>query len=142
MKASSISIAAFVMSFALLSIPAHGEQLGATDVRRLELGDIYVVAVRCDGAEARYNGQLVQMTDQWLVLREWSERWGERRVPKVIRVPFATRQFHDVEFDWIVIDRWIPRAAATVAGRCIREDKKRFSATHRHSATMGRGNPV
>jgi hypothetical protein len=131
MNARSISVAAFLMSFALLSISARGDELGAvggvsTDVRHLELGDTYVVVARCDGAEANYNGQLIQMTDQWLVLREWSECWGERRVPKIRRVPFATRQFLDVDVEWIVTDRWIPRASATVAGRFIREDKSDF----------------
>jgi hypothetical protein len=121
-------LAALVVSL-VLTVPRAGAEeptAGSTDVRHLELGDIYVVVVRCDGAKATYNGQLVQMTDQWLVLREWSECWSERRVPKVSRVPFATRHFLDVDVDWIVTDRWIPRAAATVAGRCISEDKSDF----------------
>jgi hypothetical protein len=113
--------ALLVMLLALVASPAGAAEPAAesTDVRHLELGDGYEVVVRREGVEARYSGKLIQMTDEWLVLRTLSEGRNEYGVPIVSKVPYAGRLFRNVGIGRATTDRWIPRAAATVVGRSL-----------------------
>ncbi len=115
----------------LIAIPVVGQEAGITavaptDVSHLELGDDYQVVVRRDGAEARFSGRLVQMTHEWLVLRMVSECRNEQGVPVLSKVPYVKRHFRNVGIGRTTTDRWVPRAATTVVGRLIHEDKEDF----------------
>ncbi len=120
-----------VMSLVLIAAPVSGQEFGATaaestDVRHLELGDGYEVVVRRDGVEQRYSGKLVQVTDEWIVLRTLSEGRNEYGVPVMSKVPYANRLFRNVGIGRSTNDRWIPRDAATIVGRSMREERGDF----------------
>jgi hypothetical protein len=130
MKVSGRLIGCVIVLFAMVA-PAHGQESGVADselmdVRHLELGDGYDIVIRRGGVEKRYSGQLVQMTDEWLVLLARSESRTEFGVPMVSKVPYAGRLFRNVGIGRATALRWLPREGATVVGRSLAEDRGDF----------------
>jgi hypothetical protein len=127
-------LAAQLILLTLAATSARGEEPAAsTDVEHLELGDRYKVVVRRDNVEQRYSGELVQLTDEWLVLRHVSEGRSEHGVPVLSKIPYANRMFRNVGVGRQTSDCWIPRSAATVVGRFLVNDNsdfERLSADH------------
>lgn len=118
---------ALLFVFALVATPAPCEEpIASTDVRHLELGDRYEVVVRRDDVEQRYSGQLVQKTDEWLVLRFLSEPHPEPCL-LVVSNPSSSRWGDDEErLGCTTYECWIPRSVATIVGRSLVADKTEF----------------
>jgi hypothetical protein len=108
----------------LVATPARSEEPApSTDVRHLELGDRYEVAVRRDDVEQRYSGELVQATDEWIVLRIWSAPHPEPCIPVVSKNPFSSWGDVEERLGRTTYECWIPRSVATVVGRSLVADK-------------------
>ena len=107
-----------------VATPARSEEpTASSDVRHLELGDRYEVSVSRDNVEQRYSGQLVQMTDEWLVLRFRSEPHPEPCIPVVSKNPFSSWGDGEERLGCTNYECWIPRSVATVVGRSLVADK-------------------
>jgi hypothetical protein len=90
-----------------------------TDIRHLEIGDWYEVAVQRGAISKQYRGTLVKATDRWLVLFTHAEGRTERGVPVLSKTPYINRLFRNVGIGRTTEYRWIPREAATVLGRTL-----------------------
>ncbi|WP_442482644.1 hypothetical protein [Aeoliella sp. SH292] len=118
---------ALLILLTFVAIPARSEEPAtSTDVRHLELGDRYQVVVRRDDVEQRYSGELVQLTDEWLVLRFLSDPHPE---PSLLVVSNPSKSiWGDVEerLGCTTYEGWIPRSVSTVVGRTLVADKTAF----------------
>jgi hypothetical protein len=87
------------------------------DAETLVVGDWYKLRVKRRGVSAHFEGGLVKINDQWIVLRIVSEGRTEFGVPVVSKIPFAGRLFKNVGIGRTDDMLWIPREAATVEQR-------------------------
>jgi hypothetical protein len=86
----------------------------ATDVN-LVVGDQYTLNVQRGGTAKTYRGDLIKLTDRWVVLRRTTaRRHNPERIfwalPQSLRAPAASHSYAIVSRS----DLWIPREAATV----------------------------
>jgi hypothetical protein len=122
---------ALLMLVTLVPYPASAVEPNSgdgafSDVRHLELGDRYDVVVRRDNVEQPYSGDLVQLTDEWIVLRFKSEPHPEPCIPVTSTNPFSSWGDVEERLGCTTYECWIPRAVTTVVGRSLVADKTAF----------------
>jgi len=103
--------------------PSEPIELDEADAKaeaaKLVIGDWYKLQVKRRGVSAQFQGALVKLNDQWIVLRIVSEGRTEFGVPVVSKIPFAGRLFKNVGIGRTDDMLWIPREAATVEQRTM-----------------------
>jgi hypothetical protein len=83
----------------------------------LVIGDSYTVRAARAGASQKLEGELVKITDRWIVLRHTSPGRRERIVPMLSKVPFVGPLFRTRGVSALDEFVWIPRDAVTVEAR-------------------------
>jgi hypothetical protein len=92
--------------------------LPEASIDRLVVGDWYTIDVDREGCNERFQGDFVKANDRWLVLRRISESRNDVGVPSASNNSFLkSKQFSKVSIGVQTEYLWIPREAATVAGR-------------------------
>jgi len=106
----------------LPALPALAQETGNSAIDELVLGDQYVLDVQRPGGREKYDGELIKVTDKWLVLQQRRESRNECGVPILSKLPYTGRLFRNVGIGRWEEQLWIPRDAAIVQGRIQDED--------------------
>ena len=94
----------------LLSRVAMGQEPIPSDrIEELVSGDRYVVEVKRNDVKQRYEGDLLKVTDEWLVLLQRRECVKETGVPIASKLPYAKCLFTSVGIGRWNEQLWIPR---------------------------------
>lgn len=90
--------------------------ISSTDIRYLQTGDTYRVAVERQGVKKEFEGVLLKANEKWIVLKAAGPP-VERGVPIAAKVPYVNRLFRNVGVGRLEEIRWLPREAVTIHGR-------------------------
>ena len=93
-------------------------------VDELTVGDGYAIEVDRGGVRQRLVGDLAKANDRWIILRQVSESRTDFETPVLSKLPFVGRHFHNIGIGRQTTYVWIPREAATVAGRVVATNRE------------------
>jgi len=86
-------------------------------IDHLVIGDSYWLRVDWGGVQQDAYGDLMKVTDGWIVVRSLSEGRNEVGVPVASKLPYVGRLFKNVGIGQTNEYTWVPREAATIRGR-------------------------
>ena len=116
--------------------------LPEASIDRLVVGDWYTIDVDRDGFNERFQGDFVKANDRWLVLRRISESRNDVGVPSAPKIPFEKpKQFSKVSIGVQTEYLWIPREAATIAGRTRAVKSQPMAGIDGESPALGAAAP-
>ncbi len=106
-----------IVAFALL--PAAVAHAAGADARidHLVVGDSYWLQVERHDVRQEIGGDLVKVTDRWIVLHQLSEGRNEHGVPVLSSIPYIGHTFKNVGIGRTDVYKWIPRDAVVIRGR-------------------------
>ena len=83
----------------------------------LVIGDGYLLRVERNGVRKQFRGNLVKLTDRWIILRRQSVSSASHQIPLLSGIPIVGSIFHTSIPERHDEFLWIPREAATVEKR-------------------------
>ena len=111
----------FAIITAVMLLPAAFARAADSEsdarIDHLVVGDEYWIRVNRNGVDEDSGGDLVRVTDRWIVVHRLSEGRNERGVPVLSKIPYIDRRFKNVGIGRTDEYTWIPRDAATIRGR-------------------------
>lgn len=86
-------------------------------IDHLVVGDCYWLQVERHDVRQEISGDLLKVTDHWIVLHVLSEGRNEYGVPVLSKIPYINRQFKNVGIGRADVYTWVPRGAVVIRGR-------------------------
>jgi hypothetical protein len=106
-----------IVAVALLSATVAHAAAPDNRIDHLVVGDGYWLQVERHGVRHVIDGDLVKVTNRWIVLHRLSEGRSDYGVPVLSKIPYINRQFKNVGIGVTDDYDWIPREAAIIRGR-------------------------